>query len=91
MAINKDQKTFEYFKNEGFVLYGKFARYVDAMWTQNRISENSRFARLLDLYAIAAVTGLRLGKRLPNDKDTSDKRSIPLEFWYQLIKGEKVW
>lgn len=73
------EKNFDYFKTEPIVLNGRFARYADAMWTQNKIDGNSRFSKLLDLYAIAAIVGFRKGSRLDDDKLTSDKRTIQLD------------
>ncbi len=76
---NTSERTYDYFKVDPFVLNGKFARYADAMWEQNSITEKSRFVRLLDLYAIAAIIGLRIGNRLPDDKSLPDKRTIQLD------------
>ena len=66
MATKKsksDEKIYDYFKTEPIVLNGRFARYADAMWTQNKIDEKSKFAKLLDLYATAAIIGFRKGSR----------------------------
>ena len=49
------------------------------MWTQNKIDEDSKFVRLRDMYAIAAIVGLRIGRRLSDDRTSDDKRTIPLD------------
>lgn len=72
------EKKYDYFKNEDFVINGKFARYVDKMWTQGKIGENSFFSRLIDLYAIAAVIGLKINSRQEDDLGTDDKRRVQL-------------
>lgn len=74
----KSDRVYDYFKNEGYEVHGKFKDYVDAMWTQNSINEESRFKRLLDIYMSSVLIGLKLGKRLDDDK-SEDKRNIPLE------------
>ena len=85
--VNKDfENTYDYFKNDPIVLNGRFARYANTMWTQNKIDENSRFVRLLDMYTTAAVVGLRIRKRLPDDRTSEDKRTIQLD---QIAKQYK--
>lgn len=82
MAIKRDKnegKIYDYFKTDPIVLSGKFARYADAMWKQNRIEDDSRFVKLLDLYAVSAIIGFRKGERLPDDKMGTDKRTIQLD------------
>lgn len=74
-----DERIYDYFKTEPIVLNGRFARYADAMWTQNKIDEKSKFAKLLDLYATAAIIGFRKGIRLADDKLAPDKRTIQLD------------
>lgn len=76
---NSDEKIYDYFKTEPIVLNGRFARYADAMWTQNKIDEKSKFAKLLDLYATAAIIGFRKRSRLADDKLAPDKRTIQLD------------
>ena len=61
------------------MLNGRFARYADAMWTQNKIDDKSRFSKLLDLYAVAAIIGFRKGRRLADDKLSPEKRTIQLD------------
>lgn len=82
MAVKKgntSDKIYDYFKTEPIVLNGRFARYADAMWTQNKIDDKSKFSKLLDLYAVAAIIGFRKGRRLEDDKLTSEKRTIQLD------------
>ena len=77
--IKAQGKVYDYFKTDPIVLNGKFARYADAMWKQNKIEDDSRFVKLTDLYAIAAIIGFRKGEKLPDDKMGTDKRTIQLE------------
>lgn len=82
MAVQKKKsegKIYDYFKTDPIVLNGKFARYADAMWKQNKIEDESRFVKLLDLYAISAIIGFRAGIKLPDDKMGTDKRTIQLD------------
>ena len=82
MAVKKENssdKIYDYFKTDPIVLNGRFARYADAMWTQTKIEDKSKFLKLLDLYAVAAIIGFRKGKRLTDDKLTSEKRTIQLD------------
>ena len=82
--MEKKDISYEYFKNEDILIYGKYREYVDALWTHNKIQE-SLFERLVDLYAVAAVIGLRIGRKLPNDS-SGEKRTIPLS----VISGEYI-
>jgi len=84
MAEKKNEKIYDYFKTDPIILNGKFARYADDMWVQNRIEDKSRFEKLLDLYAVAAIVGFRRGSRLPDDKTSEEKRTIQLD---QIAKG----
>lgn len=70
--------TFEFFSKEPFIIKGKFADYVDKMWVQNKIQE-SYFKRLVDLYTIAAIVGLRIGRKLEEDNSTENKRTVQLD------------
>lgn len=79
MAGKTNEKIYDYFKSDPIVLNGKFARYADDMWVQNRIEDKSRFEKLIDLYATAAIIGFRKGSRLPDDRMSDDKRTIPLD------------
>ena len=36
------EKIYDYFKTDPIILNGKFARYADDMWVQNRIEDKSR-------------------------------------------------
>ena len=54
-----NEKTYDYFKTDPIVLNGRFARYADAMWVQNKIEDKSKFSKLLDLYAVAVIIGFR--------------------------------
>lgn len=74
MAAKKEQpQVFEYFKTSEVIINGRFKDYVDQMWVQNVIQE-SMVRRLVDLYAIAAVVGLRIKRRLPDDHAGDDKK-----------------
>ena len=74
MAAKKEQpQVFEYFKTSEVIINGRFKDYVDQMWVQNVIQE-SLVRRLVDLYAIAAVVGLRIKRRLPDDRAGDDKK-----------------
>lgn len=78
MAKKKDTTgVCEYFKTTDIHICGHFKDYVDAMWTQNAIQQ-SHVKRLVDLYAIAAIVGLRKGIRLPDDS-SSEKRTIQMQ------------
>ena len=82
MAVKKGKSSdiiYDYFKVDPIVLNGRFARYADAMWAQGKIEDKSRFWRLVDLYAAAAIIGFRKGNRLADDKLTSEKRTIQLD------------
>ena len=78
------ERVYDYFKTDPIIINGKFARYADDMWVQNKIEDKSRFEKLLDLYAVAAIIGFRKGVRLPDDKTSEDKRTIQLD---QIAKG----
>ncbi len=80
MATKKSEKTaYEYFKVDEMFFVGKHRDYVDKLWTQGKIQE-SYFRRLVDLYAIAAIVGLKAKRRSPEDKDESDvKRTVQMK------------
>ncbi len=79
MAAFKQNKVYDYFKSEDFVIYGKHADYADDMWTRNAIDAKSRFVRLVDLYAVAAIVGLKNGIRSPQEPaDDNHKRTVQL-------------
>ncbi|SHJ50907.1 hypothetical protein [Pseudobutyrivibrio xylanivorans] len=69
--------NYEYFRR-GVVLTGKHAMFVDDMWQQNDI-QNSFFKRLVDLYTIAPVIGLRMKRKVAADTSTDNKRTVQLE------------
>lgn len=74
MVAKKEQfQVFEYFKTSEVIINGRFKDYVDQMWVQNVIQE-SMVRRLVDLYAIAAVVGLHIKRRLPDDRAGDDKK-----------------
>ncbi len=68
---------FEYFKKSA-IITGKHALYVDEMWKQNDIS-NSFFKRLVDIYTIAPVIGLRMKKKVKADTSIDNKRTVQLD------------
>lgn len=73
-----EERVYEYFKMSDFYFTGSQRDYVEKMWTQNQIND-SYFARLVDLYAIAAVVGLRLHRRLPAEStEDPKKRTVQL-------------
>ena len=74
-----DEKTYEYFKNHDFIIKGKYVGYVDAMWSQSGIGERDLFDRLVDLYAVSVIVGLRTGRRKPEDNSTDQKRTVQLQ------------
>lgn len=79
MGKKTEQTTFEYFKVNEMFFVGKHRDYVDKLWKQNTIQE-SFFRRLVDLYAIAAIVGLKLKRRSPEEKDDSDiKRTVQIK------------
>ena len=63
MARKKiEQSTYEYFKVDEMIFVGKHRDYVDKLWTQGKIQE-SYFRRLVDLYAVAAIVGLKAKRK----------------------------
>lgn len=68
-----EARIYEYFKMSDFYFTGSLRDYVEKMWTQNQIND-SYFARLVDLYAIAAVVGLRLHHRRPAESSEDPKK-----------------
>lgn len=80
MALRKsDKKTYEYFKVDEMFFVGKHREYVEKLWTLNKIQE-SYFKRLVDLYAIAAIVGLRTGRKSAEMTDGTDlKRTVQLK------------
>lgn len=80
MAKKKAEQTlYEYFKVDEMFFVGKHRDYVDKLWTQGKIQE-SYFRRLVDLYAIAAIVGLKAKRRSPEERDESDvKRTVQMK------------
>ena len=80
MAKKKaEQTTYEYFKVDEMIFVGKHRDYVDKLWTQGKIQE-SYFRRLVDLYAVAAIVGLKANRRSAEEKDDSDvKRTVQMK------------
>lgn len=74
---NSFNKVYEYFKESDIVFNGRFADYVDRMWTQNKILESS-IRRLVDIYAISAIIGLRIGRSLEDDREGDQKRTVQI-------------
>ena len=76
---NIEKTLYEYFKVDEMFFVGKHRDYVDKLWTQGKIQE-SYFIRLVDLYAIAAIVGLKAKKRSPEERDDSDiKRTVQMK------------
>lgn len=74
-----DKTTFEYFKVDEMFFVGKHRDYVDQLWTMNKIQE-SYFKRLVDLYAVAAIIGLKTNRKSEEVRDESDiKRTVQLK------------
>lgn len=80
MAGKKVEKTlYEYFKIDEMFFVGKHRDYVDQLWRQGKIQE-SFFRRLVDLYAIAAIVGLKAKRRSPEERDESGiKRTVQMK------------
>lgn len=80
MAKKTAEKTsYEYFKIDEMFFVGKHRDYVDKLWRQGKIQE-SYFRRLVDLYVIAAIVGLKAKRRSPEEKDESDiKRTVQMK------------
>ena len=68
---------FEYFRGTAFI-YGKHASLADDLHTLNQI-QSSYFKRLVDLYTIAPVVGLRANRKAEISTDTEVKRQVLLE------------
>lgn len=77
--MTKKKTIYEYFKVDEMFFVGKHKDYVDKLWTQGKIQE-SYFRYLVDLYAIAAIVGLKAKRRSPEEKDESDtKRTVQMK------------
>ena len=74
-----ENTSYEYFKTDEMIFTGKHRDYVDKLWTQGKI-QDSFFRRLVDLYAIAAIVGLKANRRSPEERDESDiKRTVQMK------------
>lgn len=74
-----DKTTYEYFKVDEMFFVGKHRDYIDKLWTQNKIQE-SYFKRLVDLYAVAAIVGLKTNRKSEEVYDESDiKRTVQMK------------
>lgn len=81
---NNEKTTYEYFKEDDMVFVGKHRDYIDKLWTLNKIQE-SYFRRLVDLYAIAAIVGLKIKRKSAEEYDeTMIKRTVQLK---QLVEN----
>lgn len=70
--------SLEHFKTCEVIINGRFKEYVDKMRVQNTV-QKSMVRCLVDLYAIAAVIGLRINRRIPGDRAVDDqKRTIQM-------------
>lgn len=79
MAKKIERTTYEYFKVDEMFFVGKHKDYIDKLWTQGKIQE-SYFKRLVDLYAIAAIVGLKAKRRSPEERDDSGvKRTVQMK------------
>lgn len=87
MKKKNEKSTYEYFKVDEMFFVGKHRDYVEQLWTKGKIQE-SHFERLVDLYAIAAIIGLRTGKKSPEINDgTGLKRTVQMK---QIIGCHQV-
>lgn len=76
---NPERTSYEYFKVDEMFFVGKHRDYVDKLWVLNKIQE-SYFKRLVDLYAVAAIVGLKAKRRSPEERDESDtKRTVQMK------------
>ena len=76
---NTEKKVYEYFKVDEMFFVGKHKEYVDQLWKQGKV-QDSYFKRLVDLYAIAAIVGLKAKRKSPEDHDESGaKRTVQLK------------
>lgn len=70
-------EKYEYF-HKPVIITGKHSRFIDDMWKQNQIQE-SYFKRLVDLYAIAPIIGLRMRRLAKEDHLEDRKRTVQVE------------
>lgn len=67
----------EYF-HRSVIITGKHSRLIDDMWEQNQI-QKSYFKRLVDLYTIAPIIGLRMKKVAKEDRTEEGRRTVPVD------------
>lgn len=77
--------AWEYFKKDDFFITGRFKDYVDKLWVLNQIQQ-SHVRRLVDLYAIAAVVGLKKNRKLESEP-SDEKRTVQLK---QIVENYKT-
>lgn len=75
---------YEFFKKE-FEFRGKHARMVSELWVANDY-KNTYFKRLVDLYIIAAVVGIRVDRKEEEDYSPVEPKSI---FPDQMMKAKE--
>lgn len=75
---------YEFFKKE-FEFRGKHARMVSELWVANDY-KNTYFKRLVDLYILAAVIGIRVDRREEEDYSPFEPKSI---FPEQMMKAKE--
>lgn len=81
-------KRLEYFHEETPIT-GKHSRLIDDMWEQNQI-QNSYFKRLVDLYTIAPIIGIRMKRKAAADHSEDSKRTVPVTQMLNKIDDLKL-
>ena len=76
--------SYEFFKKE-FEFKGKHARMASELWVANDY-EHTYFKRLIDLYIIAAIIGIRVERKAPEDYSPFEAKSI---FPEQMMKAKE--
>lgn len=69
----RTMESLEYFRKDHVYITGKHAAMVDHLWTLNQV-QDSYFKRLIDLYIVAAVIGLKDGNKVPADRSEGQRR-----------------
>lgn len=77
-----EKQSFEYFKTD-VTFSGKHRLMIDKLWEQNKIL-NSYVKRLLDLYALAAIIGIRINRK--GIEDTGEDKITRTIQVSQLLK-----
>lgn len=75
---------YEFFKKE-FEFKGKHARMASELWIANDY-KNTYFKRLIDLYILAAVIGIRVDRKAEEDYSPFEPKSI---FPEQMLKAKE--